>query len=339
MFGGQFPPMPTPAEVLRRAAALQGSAADNVKDQHVVSQVLLRRFEEPDPKDNVNKIYSFDLEYPHSSKPRPTVQCGRAPQFDFVPFASRSVELKWKTVEDHLPETLDAVANGTALGDPVHVQRLRDLIVLHFIRSTQSDIIRWRTWEATYAAAQQAWRDEPYALEQVSRTSPGLYVAGAFGKEATLRDLYRQTVEFMASGAYFRVMIEDRFNRMCIWVQSVDVEILTPATGEFLIGDIPALLMMPGYIGSGALDEVGLLSAESIVLPLGPQYLAKLGGVSQFTSIPADEVNLLNEAQIKAAFMRVFLRTGSGLDQFVRAVSRPKPSVGPLRDAYAHYRQ
>jgi fluoride ion exporter CrcB/FEX len=322
MLGGQFPPMPTPAEVLRRAAALQGSAADNVKDQHVVSQVLLRRFEETDPKDNVKKIYSFDLEYPGSSRARPTVQCGRAPQFDFVPFASRSVELKWKTVEDHhLPETLDAVANGTALGDPVHVQRLRDLIVLHFMRSTQSDIIRWRTWEPMVAAARQA----------------SVTLAG--GQQTTLSGLAAQTVQLIESGAYFRVMIEDRFDRMCAWVQNADVEIITPVQGEFLIGDIPALLMLPGYIGTGALDEVGLLAAESIVLPLGPQYLAKLGGASQFTTIPVDEVNILNEAQVKAAFMRVFLRTSSGLNQFVRAVSRPKPSAGPLQDAYAHYKQ
>ena len=64
MLGGSFPSMPMPAEVLRRAAALQGSANDNIRDQHVVSRVLLRRFEEPDPRDGVNKIYSSDLEYP-----------------------------------------------------------------------------------------------------------------------------------------------------------------------------------------------------------------------------------------------------------------------------------
>lgn len=92
--------MPTPNEVQRRAAARQASAADNVKDRHVVSRVLLGRWEERDQRDGVQKIYSSDLEHTASSKPRPTVQCGRSPQFDFVPFASRSVEQKWKTVED-----------------------------------------------------------------------------------------------------------------------------------------------------------------------------------------------------------------------------------------------
>ncbi len=312
--------MPTPKDVIQRAAALQESASDNVKDQHVVSQVLLRRWEESDVQDNVNKVYSSDLEYPASSRPRPTVSCGRSPQFDFVPFASRSIEQRWKTVEDRLPETLAAVADGTALADPLHVQRLRDLIVLHFIRSTQSDIIRWRTWEPLHAAAQQA---------QV--TLPG-------GQQVTLAGLGEETVDLMESGAYFRVMIEDRFDRMRAWIQNTAVEILTPAESEFLIGDIPALLMMPGYVGTGALDEVGLLLAESMVLPLGPGYLAKLGGTAQVSAIAAEEVAVLNEVQVRSAFMRVFSRTGSALGLFVGSVNRPKPSAGSLQDAYAHYK-
>jgi hypothetical protein len=330
--------MPAPAEVLRRAAALQGSANDNVRDQHVVSRVLLRRFEEPDPRDGVNKVYAFDLEYSTSSRLRPVSGCGD-PVFDFVPFASRSVEQKWGAIETVLPATLDAIDNGSFYADPVHADRIRDLIVLHFIRSIQSDVIRWRTWEPMRAAFEKIWRDDPNALENLSRMRPGLYVAGAIGQEATLQALYAQTVELMESGAYFRVMIEDRFDRMRTWVQAAEVEILTPSQGEFLIGDIPALLMLPGYIGSGALDGVGVLPAESIVLPLGPRHLAKLGGAAQTTTIPPDMVDSLNEAQVGAAFARVYLRPGSGLEQFVQTVNRPKPSAGPLHDAYARYRR
>ena len=109
--------MPTPAEVLRRAAALQGSANDNVRDQHVVSRVLLRRFEEPDPRDGVDKVYAFDLEYPSSSRLRPVSGCGN-PVFDFVPFASRSVEQRWGAIETVLPTTLDAIDDGTFYAEP-----------------------------------------------------------------------------------------------------------------------------------------------------------------------------------------------------------------------------
>ena len=110
-----------------------------------MSRVLLRRFEEPDPRDGVNKVYSFDLEYPSSSRLRPVSGCGN-PVFDFVPFASRSVEQKWGAIETVLPGTLDAIDNGTFYANPAHADRIRDLIVLHFIRSIQSDVIRWRTW-------------------------------------------------------------------------------------------------------------------------------------------------------------------------------------------------
>ena len=338
MLGGQFPPPPTPGEVFRRAAALQGSAANPVRDQHLVSQVLLRQFEEPDPADGVQKIYDYNLEYPASSRLRATSGCG-SPIFEFVSFASQSVELKWKTVEDHLPDTLDAVRNGTALTDPIHTQRLRDLVVLHYMRSIQSDVMRWRTWGPTYEGFKQAVRRNQTLLDQFARTPTGLYIAGRSGEETAVRALSSDTVTLMESGAYFRVMVEDRFDRMSAWVKGADVEILKPSQGAFLIGDIPALLVMPGYIGSGLLDEIGLLAVQSIVLPLSPQHAVKLGGTSQMTTITPDAVDELNEAQVRAAFARVYCRLGSGLDQFIRNVNRVKPSNSPLADAYARYRR
>lgn len=338
MLGGIYPAMPTPDEVWKRAAALQGSANDNVKDQHVVSKVLLKQFAERDHRDCVYKVASYDLEHPASSKPRAVAACGRAPTFDFVPFASRSVERRWGAIETTLPETFSAIANGTFFDDPIHTERVRDLIVLHFVRSIQSDVIRWRTWDSMYAQARRFWQQRPRALEQLARQRPGFYVAGVAGQEETLNELHAQAVELMESGKYFRVMIEDRFERTRTWLQGERVELLTPADGEFLIGDIPALLMLPGYVGNGAFDEVGLLAADSLVLPLGPKCLAKLGGASQMTLVPAETVEALNAAQVRCAFARVFFRPGSDLDQVVQSVERPRPSEGSLRDAYARYR-
>jgi hypothetical protein len=53
---------------------------------------------------------------------------------------------------------------------------------------------------------------------------------------------------------------------------------------------------MPAYIGSGALDDLGILSAENVVFRSGRQWLAKLGGASQFRSIPASEVSSVSLA-------------------------------------------
>lgn len=59
--------------------------------------------------------------------------------------------------------------------------------------------------------------------------------------------------------------------------------------------------MLPGYIGSGALDGVGLLLAESMVLPLGPGDVIKLGDDTGYTRIAARVVDELNTAQVTAA--------------------------------------
>jgi uncharacterized protein DUF4238 len=339
-----FPPTPSPAGLLARAAALPPSASDSVHAQHVVSQVLLKRFAEPDAETGGLKVYSFDLEYPNPKTSRSRLKglstVGQAPELDFVRFASRSVEERWGSVESILPETLAAVDQGTVFDDPGHPERLRDLVALHFARSIQSAIIRWRTWGPTYEAARKAWSDNLALLERVSRMRPGLYVAGQAGRELTLDDLYAEIVEFMESGAYFRVRVEDWFERIHTWLQTASVEILTAEDeSEFLIGDIPALLMLPGYIGSGALDGVGLLLAESMVLPLGPGHAVKLGGDTGYTPIAAAVVDELNTAQVTAAFSHVFLRPDSGLDRFVRSVDRPKPSKGNLSDAYNRYKR
>lgn len=42
---------------------------------------------------------------------------------------------------------------------------------------------------------------------------------------------------------------------------------------------------------------------------------------------------------IIVAFACVYLRSGSGLEQFTEAVTRPEPSEGPLHDAYTRYRR
>ena len=282
-----------------------------------MSQVLLRRFQEPDPENAVDKVDSFFLEAPGLPPVHKDVrECGRSPQFKFVPFTAPSVEQRWRIVEDLLPETLDAVGDGAGLIDPIHAQRLRELIVLHLIRSIESDINHWRLWEPMHKAARQVCASEPSA------------------RRASLVGLAAETLRMMDTGAYFRAMIEVCFDRIRAFAESLDIEILIPKQGEFIIGDIPALPMMGRYIRSCARNEAGMLSADCIVLPLGPTSMAKLGGISGATAVPIGTVDLLNEAQVKAAFSHVFFRTGSGLRGFVEAVRRSRPSEGPLRDAY-----
>ena len=135
--------------------------------------------------------------------------------------------------------------------------RLRELIVLHLIRSIESDINHWRLWEPMYQAARQACAPESAV------------------RRASLVGLAEQTLRMMNTGAYFRAMIEVCFDRLRAFAESSNVEILTPEQGEFIIGDIPALPMPPAYVRSAARSEAGILSADCIVLPLGPTYMAK----------------------------------------------------------------
>ncbi len=91
--------------------------------------------------------------------------------------------------------------------------------------------------------------------------------------------------------------------------------------GEFLIGDTPAFTIDRERDALGFTDNVSL--EHPATLPLGPDRLAALGPKDEWLTVPASCVDELNRYQIRKAKERVFMRTGSGLQAFVRAEHPP----------------
>ena len=53
-------------------------------------------------------------------------------------------------------------------------------------------------------------------------------------------------------------------------------------------------------------------------MPLGPRHVAGLGRVPQAAELSSAQVNEVNTAQLLGAMERVYMRPGSGLEEFVR---------------------
>lgn len=80
------------------------------------------------------QLLPFDLHRPgRLHKLNSTRACGWAE--DFVAFDFASAEELWCGVERRAPDALAAVHAGTPFADPLRVAALRDLVVLHFVRS------------------------------------------------------------------------------------------------------------------------------------------------------------------------------------------------------------
>ncbi|MFH9675107.1 DUF4238 domain-containing protein [Streptomyces sp. NPDC017405] len=83
------------------------------------------------------------------------------------------------------------------------------------------------------------------------------------------------------------------------------MEVLTPATGQFLIGDNPAVTIRR----EGTETSFGMAfgDAHSLVLPVGPRHLLVLGPKNVMDTIPRDVIDELNAVQVYAADRYVYM--------------------------------
>lgn len=98
------------------------TASPIVREQHLVSRVLLRQFCEPNAKDD-DKLLAHSLQY---GKSRLTGPGGVAKRDHFVKIDSKETEHVWGLVEQELPKALSAERTSRILGDPELVAVLKD---------------------------------------------------------------------------------------------------------------------------------------------------------------------------------------------------------------------
>jgi len=313
------PPLPPPRHVMAQMQQLLPQSADNIADQHMVSQVIQRRFTEPCGPQGESFLARLRLKYSHKSpKNGSPAKFGKYP--NFVKFASRSIEEVWKQTEDRLHDTLNAVQQGLAIGDAAHEAVLREAIILHYVRSIPALSLHLRTWTATRERQRELWRPHRAALEQAFYQHRGYYAAGWEALDLFLDELVEQLSDLQNRGALFRVALEDRFARYKQGFAGYHVQIVTPSAGEFLFGDVPALAVGWDSKRIRAYGERGLGNADEIVLPVTPHHLAVLRSQIGATVAGPDVVDAYNAAQVHGAQEYVHFRPSSGLEVFARAV-------------------
>ncbi|MEU9663587.1 DUF4238 domain-containing protein [Streptomyces chartreusis] len=297
--------------------------AQQTSRQHVISQVLLTEFTAPEPKGGSLQLLPFDLHNPgRVHKRMPTSRCGWVK--DFVAVDSPSVEALWGDVERRVPAALAAVHAGTPFADPLHVDVLRDLVVLHYVRSLHYRDVHTNSVErARTRLLAKVLTQYPEQLRLEALRETGLYLSGpaALGSFAE-RLIERSTVmRDRESGMLFRTSIEDTFHKMRDLASTRRLEVITPETGQFLIGDNPALTL--SVKESRTMYGMAFGDAQTLILPIGPKHLLSLGPEDVTLTVPRSFVDRLNAVQIHAADRYVYLHPKSGLEPFVeRAAQR-----------------
>ncbi|KUN90422.1 DUF4238 domain-containing protein [Streptomyces caeruleatus] len=297
--------------------------AAQISRQHLVSQVLLKQFTTAGQDGSGRQLRPVDVRNPERrNKLASTRTCGWADTF--VAFDSASAENLWSSVERRAPAAFEAVHAGTPFADPLHVEALRDLVVLHYVRSHRYRSVYTNAFETVSVKLRgQLVEQYPEQLRREALRQTRLHLAGSGPLGAFAERLIEQsevTQEF-ENGKLFRTSIEGMFNKVRAAAAKWSLEVLTPESGQFLVGDNPAVSVRTDVRPFSYNMAFG--DAHSIVLPISPRHLLALGRVNLVGTIPRTTVNDLNTVQIRAADHYVYMHPRSTrLETFARDTAR-----------------
>jgi hypothetical protein len=325
--GWQIPPR-DPAEVsAARLRELESVTERRIRNQHVVSRVILKGFAAPGDGGAGWQMTPFDVRLGREGKSRGLKGCGRVP--DFLLCASESAEQLWNEVENRLGPAIKAARDGHLHDHDSHVSAVRDGIALHLVRSL-------RYLEIDHAAVAQT-------IENARRTAPifrrslleaefqrryGLVPAGPEALVALLEGPFAQWRSLDERGVIARAGIEAMFRRVIDTLRPQGVEVWhVPRGHELLISDSPAIAFRYSSDHTTIEANVAVGDASGIALPLARDCLATIGPKSKDEELLPCTVELFNRLQVEGAHRYVYYHPGGRLKAFAQACLGTQPAV------------
>lgn len=296
-----------------QAEDVVATSSPTVARQHVISQVVQRRFVETVPgRGRLLARYTLA-----SGKVDLVGTNGAGYVSNFVPVDSKATEDLWQQVERLLRQATDAALNRTALGNLTHLSTLKAAVALHFVRNPQTLTVHNKSFLDAVSNYVDQVAKTPLAAEAFYREH-GLAAAGPQAMRLGAEALTQRLVDLHKTGGLFRLSVQRLFEKVCDRFDVKGVEILTPANAgkEFLLGDVPAITI--DQAGSYGLSHgVTVDEAEQIVMPLAPNLLVAIGPQNGARRIADADVDRYNEMQVREARGYVLYRPGAN---FVTAI-------------------
>jgi hypothetical protein len=316
--GSSSPGLTRLTEIVNQAEETVSASSPTVARQHVISQVVQRKFVgNVPPRGRI--LAKYDLTGLAWRQLELTGTNGVGYIKDFVPVDSRAAEALWQEVERRLDPAIAAALNGTALADPAHLSILRNAVALHFVRNPQTLAVHNDSFADALANHIDRASSQPLAA-QAFLDKYGLYPAGPEAMRLGAESMVERLVKLHQDGGLFRLSVQRMFEKVSDRFGVRGVEILTPASAEkeFLLGDVPAITI--DRAGTyGVLHGVTVDDAEKIVMPLTPRLLVAIGPSDGARAIADDEVDSYNEMQVRAAREYVLFRPGANLATAIAA--------------------
>jgi hypothetical protein len=278
------------------------------KKQHLVSQVVLRRFVDDD-----GLLLRVNLEHGNIGYASPAA-CMY--EWNFVAAAPNEAEKLWQTVEDRLPAALAAIDGGAIQTDADSIKILKECLALHFIRSHNTKLVT----EASSKYASAKMRDELVTEEKDDLAHQyykehHIHLVGKEGLSFAAAKVMATIEPALSSSQEFWERVKIHFEEVKKFLAPLELEMLMPEsdTDEFLIGDGPALPYQSGNLMGGFRGGVGLNDANAFYMPVGPRHVVSLARESQQHRLNRAQVGQINETQALNAFKQLCCRPTSRL--------------------------
>jgi len=306
------------SELVSRAKQACSTAAPLVREQHVVSRVILRQFCEVMDVRAGQQLVLWDLDKATSKVTGPG---GAGFLVDFVKIDSKATEEIWQAVENSMGAAIAAAQDGTLLSRPDLVATLRDAIALHFARSHPVREVHHSVGDDIYERAVTEVAASPISVEAFRRAHGGIVPAGPEGRRLGAESFLGDFKPRYDDGTLFRLRVEDLFDAVRDHFASSGLEILVPSNNgnEFLVGDTPALTVNLKNGAAGIAEGVGLANADTVVLPLAPRLAAALGPADGIGTVSDVWVDALNALQVRLARRYVHNRPGADFAARIKA--------------------
>jgi hypothetical protein len=287
-----------------------------VKDQHVVSKVVLKGFASSLKSRQGVYLARFDKRQRRELDPKGLNACGKIN--GFVQYASGSAEALWHSVETKLSEAIKAAEAGTLHENEKHVEAIKDGIALHLVRTPRYR----RVHEGSFLEAMRSLRIDllENRREMVATEFRRLYGLEAAGQEAldlVISEHFKRWQELEESGALLRVALERGFHRTRIAISEANVEVLrVPRGKEMIISDAPAYTF--AYTPTGVLDvNVTIGDSHGIALPITSRCSVVMGPESRDEVVSPEIVDRFNHMQVRVAERQIYCRPDSLAKRFI----------------------
>ena len=296
-------------DLIASAEEAVSTSQPTVKHQHVISQVVLRKYVEEVPPGG-RQLARFDVS---TGVPRLDGTNGVGYVDDFVPADSKATEDLWQQVEGVLNEAIAAASAGSALSDPKHHEALRRVVALHFVRNPRTLSIHNSSFAAALQQTTDRWASTPFAAEAFRRhyklepAGPEALRLGAEAAQGRLVKLHRE-------GGLFRLSVQRLYENVCDRFDAKGVLLLRPTSPskEFLLGDAVAITVNKTTGAAGLAAGVAIYQADEIRMPVAPDLTVVVGPPDGVCTLADEEVAEFNRLQSRLAAEYIIYRPSAG---------------------------